>query len=357
MADMAGFGSFGGGLAQGFMSTYGGLKRIQSDDAEEKRKQESHKLSMESGGLQLKAAKRADQQADIRQQIQDIAMQVQSGAIPEAEGLRRLATVHGPHPDGKQAFITNVNGQPYAVLGDEATRAGTLHPITGDGSTFMKAYTGLLSVLDPNYGQKERELGIRDKQAGAAVTSAGAAAKNADTNERLRGAHERVYGAMANYYNAGARGARLGGQEQITNFVDAQGNAHPYAFNRATRGFEPLQLPAGMHLPTQKAGWQPVQGNPGLFTNGQDFALYDEGSKSFQPVPTPQSLAQIAETIRKSRQQAGQPQGGIQFPYTPSGDRAGGGIGTLVPRAMDAAGGFFRGLPPRDPSLDYAGGL
>lgn len=359
---MAGIGSFAGGFAQGLGNAFDMAERKKRMDREEKEDARKEGLRREASntignigtdredgstytedqaykdysqraaqydpdvamnargkGLQIADATRKNDRATAMQTMQDIAMKVQSGAIPEDEGMRLLAGVHSPHPDGRQGFIINVGGQPHAVIGDEKSRTGSAYPITGDGSTFMKAYQRLLSVMDPAYGQKQEELGLKAREvtagetrAGAATTTANAAARNAETQAGLRGAHEKVYGAMAQYYRDGARGARAG-NEQMVNFADTQGNIHPYSFNRGNRSFSALELPAGMHLPTQRAGWQAVQGNPGLFSDGQGFAVFDERSRSFMPVAAPGGS--LIDRLKASRSPAdGRPSIGVPSP-------------------------------------------
>lgn len=327
---MAGIGSFAGGFASGLGNAFDMAERKKRMDREEKEYQRKEGLRREAAntignigqtredgstytedqayrdyarlgaqydpdaamaargrGLQIAGAKRTEDRAATMQKIQDIAMQVQAGAITEEEGLRQLAGVHGPHPDGKQAFIVNVGGQPHAVLGDENSRTGVAHPVTGDGSTFMKAYQGLLSVMDPGYGQKQQELGIRSRQATAAETTAGAAQTRAQTEAGLAVKRENVLDAQAGYYRNGGRA--YASMANSRNFQPAGmlQDGTPVAFD-AHRGVY-VRADSGKPLDGgQLKLFQRVTGERGVTPIGSDGTFYMNG-RVYTPNPDPKA--------------------------------------------------------------------
>lgn len=239
-------------------------------------------------GAGLRETRRQQGYADMADKALEFRRRIAAGEDPRKVYME-AAGYYNQVPDGKSAGVS-ADGQHLVVM-DATTGQATVLPFTPENA--MKAVNAFHALASPKAMQQEQELGLKQRQVGAQEKNASATERNAARQEEFYkpgGVYERTHQRDRDMYLKYLSASR--GRGNLIQLQDEAGNAVYYERDPVSGGFRKVDLPPGLHFPKAKLGWQPVQGNPGMFSDGQGhFGMLNDRTRQIEPVELPgQSL-------------------------------------------------------------------
>lgn len=306
---------------------------------------------------QLAGAQRNERYGHLAETSMALIRRVHGGEDP-IKVYQEAAQHFNQVNDGKTAGLSD-DGM-HLVINDAATGQAKVVPATPENA--IKAITALHSLSSPQAFEKEQDQQLKSRQVGAAERQAATQEQYRKDQQPVLAAQAGMYNAHGKYYSSGAAG-RAGIHPQWTPMgQDADGQV--VSFNRTTNAFarpdgKPIKDPnfwqktTGARGPQQRGPMQPVQGNPGMFTDGEGMFQYDDRTRQMVPIESPQQKA--ARIAAAFGDQGGGNGSGLRMPQ-PSGEMTSGqalrnAIGNSY-NPNPALGGLMganRNVPPEEP--------